>query len=365
MIKEVGFSLLMAALKPGFTIAPRLPATAADTSRTHNLADALNTPSLLNGDTTLRVIIPVSFCGEAVPMEETAVLRRWRHTLMAQGSQQECMYNIRKRAVHFFPIIEPILRQYNIPADFKFLPLAESELINDCVSPRGASGYWQLMPGTARELGLKVGGADDERYDLKKSTVAVCKYLRDLHRALGSWTLVAAAYNGGINQLQSRMRQQSQRNYYKLKLYRETSQYLFRVLAFKELLTSPNRYKKMLSTDAMASLTRSVPNSPQSKRKKSALDTTEADDNMLLADAEISPTWGPRVNRALLDTPSETEQWLAQLPTKASHSGLDSKHAGLPLNELMAMVVLRFKRPRFLRKKPGVGRRPMHLWEWV
>lgn len=354
----------MAALKPGLALAHLRPAATADTSRTLSLADALNTPSLLNGDTTLRATISVSFCGEAVPMGDMSVLRRWRHTLMAQGVQEECMYNVRKRAVHFFPIIEPILRQFGIPADFKFLPLAESELINDCVSPRGASGYWQLMPGTARELGLKVGGADDERYDLKKSTVVVCHYLRDLHKSLGSWTLVAAAYNGGINQIQSRMRQQSQRNYYKLRLYRETSQYLFRVLAYKELMTSPGRYKKMFSSTAMASLTKPLPRWSKVKTTPSVQEQTT--DNVLLADAETNPTWGPRIDRTVLDTPTVTEQWLAQATDPAADSSdLADKQADFPFNGLMGIVVLRFKRPRFLRKKPGTGRRLMHLWEWV
>lgn len=353
----------MAALKPGFALANLLPGTPADTSRTPTLVNALNTPLLLNGDTA-QTVIPVSFCGEAVPMGDASVLRRWRHTLLAQGVQEECMYNVRKRAVSFFPVIEPILRQFNIPADFKFLPLAESELINDCVSPKGASGYWQLMPGTARELGLKVGGADDERYDLRKATVAVCHYLRDLHGQLGSWTLVAAAYNGGLGRIKSRMRQQNQSSYYKLRLYRETSQYLFRVLAYKELLTSPRRYKKMLSTKAMASLTRPVPRWTRPQKTRSAPD--QPAENMLLADTEASPTWGPRVDRTVLDTPSETEQWLARVADEPSNpADLDNKRAGFPLKELMGLVVLRFRRPRFLRKKPGTGRRPMHLWEWV
>lgn len=276
------------------------------------------------------------------------------------------MFNVRKRAASFFPIIEPILRQYNIPADFKFLPLAESELINDCVSPKGASGYWQLMPGTARELGLKVGGSDDERYNLRKATVAVCQYLRDLHKDLGSWTLVAAAYNGGIGQIKSRMRQQSQRNYYKLRLYRETSQYLFRVLAYKELLTSPRRYKKMLSATAMASLTRSVPRWTKPKANRSVLDEPEETETLLIASDEASPTWGPRVDRTVLDAPSMIDRWLDKVTGLVGNAAdLDGKRASIPLNELMAIVVLRFKRPRFLRKKPGTGRRPMHLWEWV
>lgn len=353
----------MAALKPGIAVAGWAPAVTADTSRTLSFANALNTPILLNGD-TLQTVDPVSFCGESVPIDKMPVLRRWRQTLMAQRNQEECLFNIRKRAAHFFPIIEPILRRYNIPADFKFIPIAESELINDCVSPRGASGYWQLMPGTARELGLKVGGDNDERYDLPKATVAVCKHLRDLYKHLGSWTLVAAAYNGGISQIQSRMRQQSQRSYYSLHLYRETSHYLFRVLAYKELLTNPRKYKKILSANTLAGLTRPLPR--WAKRMKT-LPTKPADSVAVLAAAgETNPTWGPRADRTVLDTPSATEQWLNKIMGGFTNpADLDSRHAGFPFNELMGMVVLRFKRPRFLRKKPGTGRRPMHLWEWV
>jgi hypothetical protein len=286
-------------------------------------------------------------------------------------SQRQELYTIRKRAAVFFPVIDPILRKFNIPSDFRYIPLAESALVNDCTSPKGASGYWQIMPATARELGLIVNEDIDERYDLSKATVAVCRYLRDLHRELGSWALVAAAYNAGLGHVQSRMIQQRENNYFSLNLYRETSQYLYRVLAYKELLTNPQQYKMLLSNDVIGYLTRPLP------KRLSALSGTEnssvvaiGDDTELAAIENISPAWGPLTGGSFLEVPSLADILLAA----ASYATADSANAstdlvneekGQPIPKLLGLMVLRFRRPRFLRQTPGTGRRPRHRWEWV
>ena len=145
------------------TLALAGPGNPADTSRQSDspgpgvISSQLDTPLLLNADTTRR-FVPIYFCGEAVPVDNAYVSRQWMRTLMQCQSQREALYTIRKRAAVFFPIIDPILRKFNIPSDFRYVPLAESALVNDCVSPKGASGYWQIMPQTARELGLVVNG---------------------------------------------------------------------------------------------------------------------------------------------------------------------------------------------------------------
>ncbi|WP_138499118.1 lytic transglycosylase domain-containing protein [Spirosoma lacussanchae] len=351
----------MTALKPGVG----LPPFGSDTSRILPSPNGLDNPSLLVVDSTKRVF-PIYFCGEEVPVDEPRVSRRWVQTLRTYGAQQECLFDLRKRASTFFPIIDPILRKYKIPRDFRFMPLAESALVNDCVSPKGASGYWQLMPGTARELGLKVGNGVDERNDLQKATVAVCRYLHQLYGELGSWTLVAAAYNGGITHVQNRMEQQGHSNFYRLRLHRETSHYLFRILAYKELLSNPRQYTLLLRNSTIAELTRPLPswNKPLATPRK----IKDAPTVELVDEDYTDPTWGPRPNRALTQTPSDTQQLIAMAAAAKTNpdAGLEDTSNKLPIKKLMmGLTVLRFRRPRFLQWKKGEGIRPLHFWDWL
>ncbi|CCG99668.1 lytic transglycosylase catalytic [Fibrella aestuarina BUZ 2] len=201
---------------------------------------------------------PVYFCGEAVPLHEEAVARRLISALSRNAVQARSMMRLRQRAAAFFPLIEPVLARYDIPADFKYLPLVESALVGTAISVKGAAGYWQLMPDTARELGLTVTRDHDERLNLMRSTDAACRYLRFLYNRLGSWTLAAAAYNNGIGNLLSNIRRQQKRNYYYLRLNAETGKYLYRILAFKELFTHPVDYRELIPEPMLASLNKPV-----------------------------------------------------------------------------------------------------------
>ncbi|MBC3786822.1 lytic transglycosylase domain-containing protein [Spirosoma utsteinense] len=359
----------MAAIKPVVAFsAPGLAAFGIDTSRALALPNDLDNPALLVVDSTKRVF-PIYFCGEEVPIDEPRVSRRWLQTLRTYGAQQECLFDLRRRASTFFPIIDPILRKYKIPRDFRFMPLAESALVNDCVSPKGASGYWQLMPGTARELGLTVSGNVDERNNLQKATVAVCRYLHQLYRQLGSWTLVAAAYNGGITHVQNRMEQQGQTNYYRLRLHRETSHYLFRILAYKELLSNSRQYAVLLRGSTIEQLTKPLPtwHKPLALSKKNKDSPTVE----LVDDDYTDPTWGPRPNTTLTKAPSDTQQLIAMATSAATSpdaqdADLEKQRTGLPIKKLMmGLMVLRFRRPRFLSWKKAGGVRPLHFWDWL
>ncbi|GAB4006931.1 hypothetical protein GCM10028808_09790 [Spirosoma migulaei] len=197
---------------------------------------------------------PVYFCGESVPLHEEAVARRLVSALAQNTNQNRIFYRIRQRASVFFPIIEPILARHGIPLDFKYLPLVESALTGLAVSPKGAVGYWQFMPATARELGLSIRPGYDERQNLVKSTNAACRYLNYLYNRLGSWTLAAAAYNNGIGALLGNIRRQQQRDYYYLRLNAETGKYLYRILAFKELFSNYRSYQGFIPERMMAYL---------------------------------------------------------------------------------------------------------------
>lgn len=120
----------------------------------------------------------------------------------------------------YFNMIEGIFKKYGLPSELKYLAVIESELKSTATSWAGAVGPWQLMPQTARLLGLKVSRTKDERKDYHKSTHAAAKYLKDLYREFGDWLLVIAAYNGGPAHVYSAIKKShGSRNFWKIQYY--------------------------------------------------------------------------------------------------------------------------------------------------
>jgi hypothetical protein len=197
----------------------------------------------------------VEFCGENLPTNHPAISERWTRTINRQAAMAADLTVLKRRASVVFPLIEPILKQYRIPSDFKFLPLLESAVTNRAVSRRGAAGFWQLMPQTAQSLGLSVSHRHDERFNLLKATHAACRYINELYDQLGSWMLVATAYNAGPNYIQQLSRQHPGQHPMALP-YRaaETKAYLYQTMAIKELLTHPQAYRSQLSSQHFAAL---------------------------------------------------------------------------------------------------------------
>jgi hypothetical protein len=183
----------------------------------------------------------VDFAGEKTPLQIADVRERFDRELLVNANLHSSTILIMKRANRAFPIIEPILKQYGVPDDFKYLAVIESALTN-AVSASGAKGVWQFMPDTAKEKGMEVNDGVDERYHLQKSTEAACKYLIAAKQKFGNWTLAAASYNGGMNGVNTKIMEQKVTDYYDLALTDETSRYVFRILALKEIMQHPNLY---------------------------------------------------------------------------------------------------------------------------
>ncbi|WP_298224503.1 lytic transglycosylase domain-containing protein [Flavobacterium sp.] len=183
----------------------------------------------------------IDFAGEDAPLYISDVRERLDRELLINANLDATTLLIIKRANRVFPIIEPILAKNGVPDDFKYLAVIESGLVN-AVSPAGARGVWQFMPVTAKEKGMEVNDMVDERYHLEKSTEAACKYLLDAKAKFGSWTLAAASYNGGMTGVNKQIEMQQVSNYYDLLLNDETSRYVFRILALKEIMKDPVKY---------------------------------------------------------------------------------------------------------------------------
>ena len=98
------------------------------------------------------------------------------------------------------------------------------------------------MKSTAKEFGLEVNSEIDERYHIEKSTQVACEFLSSAKEKFGSWTLAAAAYNMGRTGLQKQLNRQQCNDYYDLLLNEETSRYVFRILAIKEIIKKPEKY---------------------------------------------------------------------------------------------------------------------------
>ncbi len=190
---------------------------------------SLNTPSELN------------FSGERVPLEILDVRERMDRELLVNTYWQSQSLLFHKRANRWFPVIEPILKKNGVPDDFKYLAVIESGLTN-AVSPAGATGFWQILKDTGREFGLEINNEVDERYHVEKSTEAACRYLRSAYNQYGSWTMAAASYNMGMSGLRRQTERQKVDGFYDLLLNDETSRYLFRILAAKEIVGKPAQY---------------------------------------------------------------------------------------------------------------------------
>ena len=118
------------------------------------------------------------FAGEKVPLDQFYVRESLDREIIANTFMHSSTILMFKRASRWFPVIEPILKKNNIPDDFKFLSLAESNFAN-VVSPSGAEGIWQFLKVTGQKYGLEITEEVDERYNVEKSTEAACQYFRE------------------------------------------------------------------------------------------------------------------------------------------------------------------------------------------
>lgn len=183
----------------------------------------------------------LDFAGEETPLKISDVKERFDRELLVNVNLHASTILAIKRANRAFSVIEPILKKNGIPDDFKYLAVIESGLVN-VVSPAGARGIWQFMPETAKERGMEVNENVDQRYDLEKSTQAACSYFLSAKVKFGTWTLAAASYNGGMAGVNKQIGIQKVSNYYDLLLSEETSRYIFRILALKEIMKNPVKY---------------------------------------------------------------------------------------------------------------------------
>jgi hypothetical protein len=190
---------------------------------------------------TFKLPEEVTFAGEKMPLENFDTKESLEREILTSAYRHSSSILIMMRAHRYLPLIEKILKKNNVPDDFKYLVAAESEYSN-MVSPAGATGFWQIMPETGKEEGMEINAVVDERYDVEKSTQFACDYFLKSYEKYGTWTLAAASYDGGRGAIDDQIDIQHQKNYYNLLLSEETARYIFRVVAYKLLITEPEKY---------------------------------------------------------------------------------------------------------------------------
>ena len=240
----IGYTLILAAF---FTFAIFTSYT-SDSKNAGTASNSESSKTEASSNELPQIIKPVnldksfSFAGEIFPMENFDVRERLDRELLRNTYwHSNTLLNI-KKAHKYFPVIENILAENGVPDDFKYLSVAESDLSN-AVSPAGAKGFWQFMKKTGAYYGLEINSQIDERYHLEKATRAFCTYIKsDYKRFNNSWLMAAAAYNMGGTRLSKRIKEQRAKSYFDLNLNQETSRYVFRLVAIKEIMNNPRDF---------------------------------------------------------------------------------------------------------------------------
>jgi membrane-bound lytic murein transglycosylase D len=184
----------------------------------------------------------IIFAGDTVPIERPDVREALEAELMVNTFRHSHTLLIIKNVERWRPFVTQVLKDMEVPTDFLYLAVIESEFDNNAVSYSGAVGMWQIMKPTARDYKLKINQDVDMRRDPKLATEAAAKFLKWANSNVKNWTLTAAAYNMGLQGIQNKLRDQKVSSFYDLHLNTETARYVYRIIAFKLILENPKAY---------------------------------------------------------------------------------------------------------------------------
>jgi len=178
------------------------------------------------------------------------------------NNRQATYLELYSKADYFFPIFENALQKYNVPLELKYLPVIESALNPRAKSRVGATGLWQIMFNTAKDLDLKVNSYVDERMDPFKSSDAAAKYLSELFERFNDWNLAIAAYNYGPGNIRRAIKASGYSNFWNLRGYlpKETANYVPSFIATLYLFEYAHKHEiKKKKNETIPALTDSIP----------------------------------------------------------------------------------------------------------
>ncbi|HEX5626181.1 MAG TPA: transglycosylase SLT domain-containing protein [Saprospiraceae bacterium] len=180
-----------------------------------------NTPSFYEDEVRIRL---ESMECLVDPKIEDDVLDQVRRFV---GRNKNTALEILKRTEIYFPLIDKIFLEYDLPLELKYLTIVESSLLLTAKSNVGAAGIWQLMPGTARILKLRVDEKLDQRLDPYLATHAAARYFKTLYGMFNDWSLVLAAYNCGENRVKDLVASTGAKDFWEIKKFLPRQTQLF------------------------------------------------------------------------------------------------------------------------------------------
>lgn len=215
------------------------PAQAAAEPASPRAAEA--TPEAHAGGTTIVAAAPEPFHVPIIRNEKVEPHIRFFNVAIRDRFEKWL-----ERLGSYWPHVESIFREFDLPSDLVYLSLVESGFNPHAYSRAKATGPWQFMKGTARVYGLRVDDYVDERRDPIKSTVAAARYLRDLYDLFGTWPLALAAYNAGEGKVQRALEKARAESFWEIAqtrhLRRETKDYVPRYFAATIIAKNPDEY---------------------------------------------------------------------------------------------------------------------------
>ena len=225
-------------------------------------------PVVLSMIASPTIPLQITFCDEQVDLSRYNMYEGFDRELSSFTYLHSTTMLLLKRANRYFPIIEPILKANGIPDDFKYLAVIESNLEPRAVSSARAVGLWQFMEGTAKDYKLTITATVDERYNIHRSTEAACKYLKDAYARYGDWITVAASYNAGMGRITTELNRQQAESALDLWVVEETSRYVYRIFAIKQIFENPYKYGFVIQAKDLykpmecneVTVSRSIPN---------------------------------------------------------------------------------------------------------
>ena len=210
-----------------------------NTENNYNLQKKFFLPSLIE---STRINYPVYYCKEILPLNDPVTREKFEKEIILTLWDRPQIILWVKRSGRHMNFIEKVLLENNMPLDLKYIPVIESCLRPHAGSSKGAVGFWQFIKSTGVKYGLTINNKIDERRNIYKSTNAAIKYLKDLYKFFGSWTLATAAYNMGESGLKSEIIFQNVNDFYKLYLPVETQRYILKIITAKMILSNPEKY---------------------------------------------------------------------------------------------------------------------------
>jgi len=146
------------------------------------------------------------------------------------------------RARRYAGMMRSIFREYDLPAELVNLAFIESDVNPRATSHAQAAGIWQFVPSTARTYGMRTSTSLDERRDPEKSTRAAAEHLKSLYNRFHTWPLTLAAYNAGAHAVQRAITRQRTRDFWRLRLPKETRWFVPKFMAMTIIARDPRRY---------------------------------------------------------------------------------------------------------------------------